>query len=126
MKRKKIIMLILFAVFLLVGTSTANAEIKIGMGSILTGPFAAWGLGPKSTMEMAIEEINAAGGIDGEKVLLITRDDGLDTTKAALQAEELVFKEKIDVYFPSSITGSAKATIPVCTKAGIPAIIAAQ
>jgi branched-chain amino acid transport system substrate-binding protein len=105
---------------------TAQAEIKIGMGGVLSGPFANWGLNGKAGLEMAIDEINAKGGINGEKVVLLTRDDGLKTTTAALQAEELVFKEKVVTYFASTITGSAKATIPVFTKAKIPVILAGQ
>jgi branched-chain amino acid transport system substrate-binding protein len=107
-------------------SSHSYGEIKIGMGSVFSGPSATYGLLPKIAMEMAIEEINAKGGIKGEKVVLLTRDDGMDTTKAALQTEELLHKEKVNVYFPSPITGSAKATISVCAKAGIPALLGAQ
>jgi branched-chain amino acid transport system substrate-binding protein len=107
-------------------SSHSYAEIKIGMGSVFSGPSAGYGLVPKTAMEMAIEEINAKGGIKGEKVVLLTRDDGMDTTKAVLQAEELLHKEKVDVYFPSPITGSAKTTISVCVKAGIPALLGCQ
>ena len=116
--------MIVCTIFVFVGN--AGADIKIGMGNVLSGPFAAWGLDAKAGLDMAIDEINAKGGINGEKVVLIARDDGLDTTKAALQAEELIYKEKVITYFPSTITGSAKATIPICIKAHIPAILGAQ
>jgi branched-chain amino acid transport system substrate-binding protein len=122
---EKILVLLISCSFLLVA-GVASAEIKIGMGGIMSGPFAAWGLDGKAGMEMAIEEINANGGIKGEKVVLLARDDQLDTTKAALQAEELIYKEKVIVYFASTITGSAKATVPVAVKAKIPAILAGQ
>jgi len=105
---------------------TANAEIKVGMGNVLSGPVAGWGLDAQAGLEMAIEEINADGGLLGEKVVLLARDDALDTTKAALQAEELIYKEKVLAYFPSTITGSAKATLPVAIKAKTPGILAAQ
>ena len=123
--RKWVTLITLIAVVFFVGNAAA-AEIKIGMGGIMSGPFAAWGLDAKAGMDLAIEEINANGGINGEKVVLFARDDQLDTTKAALQAEELIYKEKVIVYFPSTITGSAKATIPVAIKAKIPAILGGQ
>ncbi len=123
-RSKVSVFLVCCSFFLLSGI--ANAEIKIGLGGVMSGPFAAWGLDAVDGMELAIEEINAKGGINGEKVVLLVRDDALDTTKAALQAEELIYKEKVVAYFPSTITGSATATYPVCVKAQIPAILGAQ
>jgi branched-chain amino acid transport system substrate-binding protein len=107
-------------------TVNAGAEIKVGMGNVISGPVAGWGLDAKAGLDMAIEEINANGGLLGEKVVLLARDDALDTTKAALQAEELIYKEKVLAYFASTITGSAKATLPVAVKAKTPGILAAQ
>lgn len=121
---KTFVFLVLCSIFIMVGN--ASADIKIGMGNIMSGPFAAWGLDAKAGMDMAIEEINAKGGINGEKIVLFARDDALDTTKAALQAEELIYKERVITYFPSTITGSAKATIPVAIKARVPALLGGQ
>lgn len=55
----------------------------------------------KKGMQLALEEINAAGGIDGKKVELITRDDSANPGDAVRVAEELVSREKVDV-----LTGS--------------------
>lgn len=51
----------------------------------------------KKGMELAVEEINAAGGIDGKKIELVTRDDNASPGDAVRAAEELVSREKIDV-----------------------------
>lgn len=51
----------------------------------------------KKGMELAVEEINAKGGIDGKKIELITRDDNANPGDAVRVAEELVSREKIDV-----------------------------
>jgi branched-chain amino acid transport system substrate-binding protein len=51
----------------------------------------------KKGMDLAVEEINAKGGIDGKKVELITRDDNANPGDAVRVAEELVAREKIDV-----------------------------
>ena len=51
----------------------------------------------KKGMELAVEEINAKGGINGRKVELITRDDNANPGDAVRVAEELVAREKIDV-----------------------------
>ena len=51
----------------------------------------------KKGMELAVEEINAAGGINGKKVQLITRDDNANPGDAVRAAEELVSREQVDV-----------------------------
>ena len=53
----------------------------------------------KKGMELAVEEINAAGGLNGRKVELITRDDNGNPGDAVRVAEELVSREKVDVIF---------------------------
>jgi branched-chain amino acid transport system substrate-binding protein len=55
----------------------------------------------KKGMELAVEEINAGGGINGKKVELIVRDDNANPGDAVRAAEELVSREKVDV-----LTGS--------------------
>ena len=55
----------------------------------------------KKGMELAIEQINAAGGLNGKKVELITRDDNASPGDAVRVAEELVSRDKVDV-----LTGS--------------------
>ncbi|MBX9832486.1 MAG: ABC transporter substrate-binding protein, partial [Burkholderiaceae bacterium] len=51
----------------------------------------------KKGMELAVDEINAAGGVNGKKIELITRDDNANPGDAVRVAEELVSREKIDV-----------------------------
>ena len=51
----------------------------------------------KKGMELAVEEINAAGGVNGKKLQLITRDDNASPGDAVRAAEELLAREKIDV-----------------------------
>ena len=51
----------------------------------------------KKGMELAVEEINAAGGVGGKKLELITRDDNANPGDAVRVAEELLSREKIDV-----------------------------
>ena len=51
----------------------------------------------KKGMELAIEEINAAGGVNGKKLALITRDDNGTPGDAVRAAEELISREQVDV-----------------------------
>ena len=51
----------------------------------------------KKGMELAVDEVNAAGGVNGKKIELITRDDNANPGDAVRVAEELISREKIDV-----------------------------
>ena len=51
----------------------------------------------KKGMELAVEEINAAGGVNGKKLQLITRDDNGSPGDAVRAAEELISREQVDV-----------------------------
>ncbi|MFM8768033.1 MAG: ABC transporter substrate-binding protein, partial [Rubrivivax sp.] len=51
----------------------------------------------KKGMELAVEEVNAAGGVGGRRLELITRDDNANPGDAVRVAEELLSREKIDV-----------------------------
>jgi branched-chain amino acid transport system substrate-binding protein len=90
---------------LLPHAALAQATIKIGeVNSYKAQPAF---LEPyKKGMELAVEEINAAGGINGKKVELFTRDDNANPGDAVRAAEELVSREKVDV-----LTGSFLSNI---------------
>ncbi len=57
---------------------TAEAQIKVGVGGPLTGPNAAFGAQIKNGAEQAAADINAAGGINGQKIELVFGDDVSD------------------------------------------------
>ena len=77
---------------------TAQAQGVIKIGEVNSYKAQAAFLEPyKKGMELAVEQINAAGGVNGRKVELITRDDNANPGDAVRAAEELVAREKIDV-----------------------------
>jgi branched-chain amino acid transport system substrate-binding protein len=86
---------LLLAVALLVPPATAQGPIKIGeinsfsgIGAPFTGPY-------RAAVEMAVEEINAKGGVLGRKVEVIFRDDKGQPAEAVKHAQELVASEKV-------------------------------
>ena len=82
----------------LFAVSTAHAQSVIRIGEINSYKAQPAFLEPyKKGMDLAIEEINAAGGIDGRKVELISRDDNASPGDAVRVAEELISREKVDV-----------------------------
>lgn len=70
-------------------------EIVIGTHQDLSGPIKGWGVPVLNGMKLAVEEINAAGGINGRKLKLIAEDSAYDPKKAVLASQKLVEKDKI-------------------------------
>jgi len=68
----------------------AHAEIKVGVAGPITGPNAAFGAQLKNGTEQAVEDINAAGGINGEKIVLETGDDVSDPKQGVSVANKFV------------------------------------
>ena len=62
-------------------------EIVIGTHQDLSGPIKVWGVPVSNGMKMAVEEVNAAGGINGRKLKLILEDNGYDPKKAVLASQ---------------------------------------
>jgi len=74
---------------------SAQETIKVGIILPLTGAQAAFGEIEKNSFEMALEEINAAGGIKGKKLELIFEDDTGKPEVARSAAEKLINKDKV-------------------------------
>src|SRR4051795_7056605 len=71
------------------------SEIVIGTHQDLSGPIKGWGVPVSNGMKMAVEEINAAGGINGRKLRMILEDNGYDPKKAVLASQKMVERDKI-------------------------------
>src|SRR5437773_11901286 len=65
-------------------------EIVLGTHQDLSGPIKFWGVPVSNGMKMAVEEINAAGGINGRKIKLFIEDIGYDPMCAVLAFTKLV------------------------------------
>ncbi len=78
-----------FALVLLLGGQALAADVKIGLMAPLTGSFAEEGQDMKRIVELLAEEVNKAGGINGNKVIIEVADDGSDQRTAALAAQRL-------------------------------------
>lgn len=78
------------AVLLAAGTGFAHAQIKIGMAGPLTGTNAAFGNQLQIGFKQAINDINKAGGVLGQKLVPVVVDDACDPTQAVAAAKTLV------------------------------------
>lgn len=82
--------LIAAAALTVVGIGSASADIKISTVGPMTGQYASFGEQMKRGAEMAVNDINAAGGVLGQKVELIVEDDACDPKQAVAAANKLV------------------------------------
>ena len=71
-------------------SGAAQAQIKIGVAGPITGPNAAFGAQLKNGVEQAVEDINAAGGIDGQKLQVVVGDDVSDPKQGVSVANKFV------------------------------------
>ncbi|MFF3439375.1 branched-chain amino acid ABC transporter substrate-binding protein [Streptosporangium sp. NPDC002721] len=109
------------------GGQTAAAKdepIVLGMLIPQSGSEAAIGPYMSNAAQLAIDEINAKGGVLGRKLELRTADDACDAQSAAAGANKLV-TEGIDVSVGGYCSGATLPTLPIFGKAGIPMIIPA-
>ena len=79
----------------------AKEPILIGYLPALTGPSSSTGIGINRGVQLAVQEINAAGGIDGPQIGLIVRDTQSEPTKAVNGAAELIHAHKVGVVLGS-------------------------
>ncbi len=128
-KPKTIIWLIIVLIvivggyFLIKGNQPTSTEpIKIGLSTPLTGEGASFGEAMLGGAQLAVKEINDAGGILGRQVELVVEDDKCNSTGAS------VFQKLIEIDKVVAITGpicsaAAGPGVPIAQKAGIPVVL---
>lgn len=100
----------------------AAAEIRIGASVSATGPASFLGDPQQRTLEMLVEEANAAGGVGGEAIELVLYDDGGDPNEARTFATRLVEGDEVVAIIGGSTTGTTMSIIDIAEDEGIPFI----
>src|SRR5258706_5314622 len=98
----------------------AQETIKIGLITALSGQSARAGEAITRGLQVAIDELNAKGGVLGRKFELVRRDDEATPAKGLIAARELVYKEKVTVLFGGLDTPVSMAIVPVMNEAKVP------
>jgi branched-chain amino acid transport system substrate-binding protein len=93
--------------------AAAQETIKTGFFAPLTGPAAFDGASTKHSAEIAVEELNAAGGIKGKKVALVVYDDRLNSSEAVAVANKLVQRDQVAGVISGSYAGPSRVTTPI-------------
>jgi branched-chain amino acid transport system substrate-binding protein len=100
-----------------------DTEIKIGDVNIMTGPAAFVGHGVALGSKIAAAEINAAGGINGRKLTIITEDDGYIPSRSFQALTKLLDVDNIFALNGTSGTANVLAMMPLITESNLPTVV---
>lgn len=104
------------------GNSVEEKTIKIGFNFEESGSLAAYGTAEQKGAQLAVDEINAAGGIDGKQIEVIDKDNKSETAEAASVTTNLVTQFKVSAVVGPATSGATAAAVANATKAGVPLI----
>ena len=110
------------ATVLSLGAVSAHAQdtLKLGLVAAMSGQSAKSGEAIVRGLSIAVDEVNAKGGLLGKKVELIVRDDESNPAKGAIAARELVQREKVVALFGGLDTPVSLAIVPFANSNKVP------
>ena len=108
--------LIASALVAALGTASA-ADIKLGAAEALSGPAGQYGQSIKNGLELALGEINAAGGVKGNKLVLQMEDEQGKKEQAIDVFKKLIFQDRVLMSFGPTLSNSAQSADPIAQAA---------
>ncbi|TAM53294.1 MAG: ABC transporter substrate-binding protein [Burkholderiaceae bacterium] len=99
------------------GASAYAADIKLGVAEALSGGAAQYGISIRNGFQLAADEINAAGGVDGDKLQLVIEDEQGKKEEAINVFKKLIFQDKVLMVFGPTLSNSAQAADPIAQSA---------
>ena len=125
---KKIILMLMVTALIIGGLVSCKkpepvASYKIGATVAQSGIYAGMGLQSLEGMQLIVDEINEAGGINGIPVELVVYDNKSEATEAALLAKKLIGVDKVHVLVEGTITALGMSVAAVANEAKVPTII---
>src|SRR5947209_18053170 len=103
----------LFGAVALLVSQAAVADVKIGFQAPLTGLAANDGKSSKIAAEIAVDDINAAGGVLGQKLDLVTYDDQAKSDQAIFTANKLIGDDGVKFAISGSYSAAGRAAAPI-------------
>jgi len=97
-----------------------DKEIRIGMANALTGPASGLGLDLKAGADAFLARANAAGGVNGRRIVLVSKDDGYEPEKSAAATKALIEQDKVFALFGYVGTPTSAAAVPLAARASVP------
>ena len=103
-------------------TGVTDTEVTFGMWAAFTGPVAHLGTSTRDGFTLAVNEANAAGGIHGRKLKLVSYDDGGSPQEALAAVRRLIGQDRVFALAVGSTSGATLPVIPLINQAKIPFI----
>ncbi len=130
MKKTTIMLSIILIAIIITGcTTTSNVvketkqrPIKIGLFAPLTGSAASWGQNVLAGAQLAVNEVNSQGGINGRKVILIAEDDKC-SVEGATAVKKLIEYDRVDAIVGSVCSAAAEPAVPIAQQEKIPVVL---
>jgi len=108
------------ALVLITAPAQAAKAIKIGIVDCYSGPPAAYTNDVRDAFKMEVDKINAAGGILGRKIEVLTRDSKFKVDLGLSAAKELIYRENVDIMMGTINSALALAISDMCKKEKVP------
>ena len=116
---------LLGAALLLMGTCPASAEdaYKIGISAGLTGYASTVDNAWKDGVQVAVDVLNAKGGILGRKIQVIVEDNKSEPQEAVTVYKKMISEDKVDVFISGCVSAGNSAAAPFVARANIPMVL---
>jgi len=95
------------------GSALAADPIKIGVAEALSGGAAQYGISIRNGFQLAADEINAAGGVNGRQIEMVVEDEQGKKDEAINAFKKLIFQDKALMLFGPTLSNSAAAADPI-------------
>jgi len=122
MTNKIRLLLCVLAVVGLISCGQKSSEILIGEYGTLTGNDATFGISSRNGIEMAMDEVNKAGGVLGKQIKVLVEDDQGDPKEAATVVTKLISKDQVIAVLGEVASTRSKAAAPIAQQNMIPMI----
>ncbi len=103
-------------------TAASGGTITLGLNTSLTGSTATFGKNTQNGIQMAIDEVNAKGGVLGKKVVLQTEDNASRADESVTAVQKLISSDNVLVVLGDVASSNSLAAAPICQKSKVPMV----